>query len=295
MQFRQWLKEKFYVKRIVKSNVFEVIIIMVILLNFIIIMISFFQTVTGYETIEIVLLSFYTFEGVLRFFGEGPEKFVSDERNWVDVALLILSFALLGGSDDTSVTVRKIARLIRLFRLNRIVRIFWRNEFFRKQIYLNSYYRKLRLLFNQLYICTIIGMKMFPLFMTVFYAMSIIGMERFDNRFGVASTSPYAIYDNYSSFRNLWQAHLICVQVMIEAGWSPIVYDYAERYNSFAAAVFFFVAIHVLVVIILVSLMKGMVADLYESIYLRYDEILRLDLEMVEREKLEELKKLEYE
>ena len=140
---------------------------------------------------------------------------MGDERNWVDVLLLILSFALLGGNDDTSVTVRKMARLIRLFRLNRIVRIFWRNEFFRKKIYLNSYYSKLRLLFNQLYICIIIGLKMFPLFMTLFYVLSVIGMERFDNRFGVGPTSVYGIYDNYSSFRNLWQAHLIWVQVTI--------------------------------------------------------------------------------
>lgn len=226
-------------------------------------MVSFFGTVKDYETIEIVLLAFYTFECVLRFFGEGPEKFTNDERNWVDVGLLVLSFALLGANDDTSVTVRKVARLVRLFRLNRIVRIFWRNEFFRKKIYLNTYYSKLRLLFNQLYICTIIGLKMFPIFMTVFYVLSIIGMERFDNRFGVPSTSPYALYDKYSSFRNLWQAHLVCVQVMIEAGWSPLVYDYADRYNAFGEAVFFFVSIHVCIVIILVSLMKGMAADLY--------------------------------
>lgn len=186
LRFRGWLKEKLLVKRIVKSDVFEIVVIAIILFNFVIIMVSFFTIIPGYETIEIVLLSFYTFECVLRFFGEGPEKFANDERNWIDVVLLIVSFALLGGNDDTSVTVRKIARLIRLFRLNRIVRILWRNEFFRKKIYLNSYYCKLRLLFNQLYICVIVGLKTFPLFMTVFYVLSVIGMERFDNRFGVA-------------------------------------------------------------------------------------------------------------
>jgi hypothetical protein len=184
---------------------------------------------------------------------------------------LLLSFGLLGASDDTSIIVRKVARVVRLFRLSRIVRIFWRNEFFRKKIYLNTYYCKLRLLFNQLYICVVIGMKMFPLFMTCFYVLSVIGMERFDNRFGVESTSPYAIYDNYSSFRNLVQAHLICVQVMIEAGWSPIVYDYADRYQSFGEVVIFFVCIHICIVIILVSLMKGMVADFYETIYNKYE------------------------
>ena len=54
-------------------------------------------------------------------------------------------------------------------------------------------------------------------------------------------------------------------------------------------------AAHGLIVIILVSLMKGMVADLYESIYNRYDEILKLDLEEIEKEKLEDIRKQEYE
>lgn len=113
------------------------------------------------------------------------------------------------------------------------MRILWRNDFFRKKIYLNSIYRKLRLLFNQLWICSIVGLKMFPLFMTCFYVLSIYGMERYDNRFVSMTSTPYSLYDKYSSFRNLVEGHLICVQVMIEAGWSPIVFDYAERYNAF--------------------------------------------------------------
>lgn len=105
---------------------------------------------------------------------------------------------------------------------------------------------------------------MFPLFMTFFYVLSIIGMERFDNRFGgVASSSPYSLYDKVSNFRSLVESHLVWVQVMIEAGWSPIVYDYAYRYNSFGESVIFFVASHAIIVIILVSLMKGMAADFY--------------------------------
>lgn len=87
----------------------------------------------------------------------------------------------------------------------------------------------------------------------------------------------------------------MCVQVMIEAGWSPIVYDYAYRYDNFTGVAFFFVSMHIAIVIIMVSLMKGMAADLYETIYNRYNDILRLDLELVEKEKQEELRRLEYE
>lgn len=62
---------------------------------------------------------------------------------------------------------------------------------------------------------------------------------------------------------------------MIEAGWSPIVFDYAERYDSFGEVVIFFVSIHICIVIILVSLMKGMVADFFETIYNKYEELLK--------------------
>lgn len=57
---------------------------------------------------------------------------------------------------------------------------------------------------------------------------------------------------------------------MIEAGWSPLVFDYSYRYNNFYGVCALFVSIHVVVVIILVSLMKGLVADLYETIYTTY-------------------------
>ena len=97
-------------------------------------------------------------------------------------------------------------------------------------------------------------------------------METLDNRFNPVTDSPirYSLYDKYSSFRNLMEAHLVIVQVMIEAGWSPIVFDYSYRYGIFLLVSLFFVLIHVIVVIILVSLMKGLVGDLYETIYNTY-------------------------
>lgn len=48
-----------------------------------------------------------------------------------------------------------------------------------------------------------VGMRMFPLVLTCFYTISILGMERFDNRFAPVATSNYSTYDSYSSFRSL--------------------------------------------------------------------------------------------
>lgn len=114
---RKWLCRKLYLKRIATSDAFDIVVILVIIINFIVIMVSFFQPVDGYETIEIVLLAFYCVELVVRFIGEGPEKFLDDERNWVDAGLLFVSLALMGDNSETNLTLRKVARLIRLFRV----------------------------------------------------------------------------------------------------------------------------------------------------------------------------------
>ena len=45
----------------------------------------------------------------------------------------------------------------------------------------------------------------------------------------------------------------------------------------------------------MVSLMKGLAADLYGTIYNKYDEILKYELGIIEKEKLEAIKNLEYE
>lgn len=100
-------------------------------------------------------------------------------------------------------------------------------------------------------------------------------MEAYDNRYNYVRDSPYrySLYDNYSSFRSLIESQLVIVQVMIEAGWSPIVFDYAYRYGNHMLVFLFFVVIHIVIVIILVSLMKGLVSDLYETIYNTYIQI----------------------
>jgi hypothetical protein len=114
-------------------------------------------------------------------------------------------------------------------------------------------------------------MRMFPLVLTCFYTISILGMERFDNRFAPVATSNYSTYDSYSSFRSLVQAHLLCVQFMIESSWSYITLDYAVRYGNFTEAVAFFSFVHFYMVLVLMSLMKGMAADFYEAINEKYD------------------------
>lgn len=63
------MRKNWYLKKIVKSDIFDIVVILVIIINFIIIMISFFQPVYGYETLEIFLMAFYTMELLIRLLG----------------------------------------------------------------------------------------------------------------------------------------------------------------------------------------------------------------------------------
>jgi hypothetical protein len=54
------------------------------------------------------------------------------------------------------------------------------SEFLKKFYYQSVFLRKLRILFQDLYVSIIVGVKMFPLFMTLYYILGIIGIEAYD-------------------------------------------------------------------------------------------------------------------
>ena len=59
----------------------------------------------------------------------------------------------------------------------RIARLLARYDAFRKKILQNTYGRKIKILFTQLYVAIIVGLRIFPLYCTIFYIFGIVGME----------------------------------------------------------------------------------------------------------------------
>ena len=57
------------------------------------------------------------------------------------------------------------------------------------------------------------------------------------------------------------------MQIFIEAGWPGIAYDHAYRYGSFAATMLFFVVCHIIIVIVLTSLLKGLAWEVYFTVH----------------------------
>ena len=51
----------------------------------------------------------------------------------------------------------------------------------------------------------------------------------------------------------------IMVQTMVEAGWSAVCYDYVVKTGIYAPVYLLFILYHVIIVLILTSLLKGLV------------------------------------
>lgn len=112
---------------------------------------------------------------------------------------------------------------------------------------------------------------MAPLFMTLYYILGVIGIESYDETFHPQQSSPYSVYDKYANFRTFLFSQIVIVQSMIEAGWSMIIFDHSYRFGHTILVYLYFIMIHIFVDTTIFSLMKGMVADLYETIALQFE------------------------
>lgn len=135
---------------------------------------------------------------------------------------------------------------------------------------------------------------MSPLFLTLYYILGIIGIEAYDETFLMEQSSPYSFYDSVSNFRTFLLSQIVIVQCMVEAGWSMIIFDHAYRFGNTALVYIYFIMIHIFIDTTIFSIMKGMVADLYETIYLSFETFNKLEEQEWESKKLEKDKKDEY-
>ena len=57
------------------------------------------------------------------------------------------------------------------------------------------------------------------------------------------------------------------MQVLVEAGWSAIAYEHAQTYGFFALTMLFFVIAHIIIVVVLSSLLKGLSWEVYSTVH----------------------------
>ena len=60
------------------------------------------------------------------------------------------------------------------------------------------------------------------------------------------------------------------VQILVEAGWSMVAFDYATIFGYYGLVMLYFVVCHLLTVLIISSLLKGLVWEVYSSVNEEY-------------------------
>lgn len=69
--------------------------------------------------------------------------------------------------------------------------------------------------------------------------------------------SNYNAYQQFSHFGTFINSQFIFMQILVEAGWSSVAIDHAYKYGYYALTMLFFVFSHVIIVIVLTALLKG--------------------------------------
>ena len=91
----------------------------------------------------------------------------------------------------------------------------------------------------------------------VFYTYSIIGLEIFNSQNANFKTSQYDKTTQYADFDSFGSSLLLLFQIMTEGSWSYVIYDHSIRFGSFFIASLYFISFHVIIILVLLSLVKG--------------------------------------
>lgn len=93
------------------------------------------------------------------------------------------------------------------------------------------------------------------------YTYAAIGMEIYSQRLKVVETSIYIT--QYIDFENMLNAFVAMFHIVNESGWSTFELDFAVRFDNLGKAGAFFNSYHVGANLIIISLLTGLIWEVY--------------------------------
>ena len=114
-------------------------------------------------------------------------------------------------------------------------------------------------------------LKFIPLFMIIYYVLGVLGMEVLYETSREAASTKYGMYNEFSNFNTFMNTQLVMFQVLTEAGWSMIAFDYASRSSSYGLVMAMFCSFHIVITLVLAPLIKGMVWSAYLTVSKQYE------------------------
>lgn len=230
----------------------------------------------GIETAEIVFISLYSAEIVLKLIGYGIRNYFSD--NW-----RVLDFILIGISWKIEVSL-VIARFISKcfypkFSIRNPVKKRKSNKM------KSAFYQALEKLYMIALLSLIIEsvsavrrymqkvitvmpaiFKLLVIMVVSLYCYSIVGMEVFNSQHAVEHESKY-LEHQYSTFDNVLGSMLYLFQIVADQLWTDIFFDLMARYElNFTLVSIYFNSFHTVNNIIIVSLIQGMIWEVFALI-----------------------------
>ncbi|EGR34811.1 hypothetical protein IMG5_001520 [Ichthyophthirius multifiliis] len=268
---RNFFNKKLYLKKIANNNYFELFMSIVLIFNIIVIILSLLELRENiqkiYETIDDLIVYIYVIEFGIKFIGLGFEKYFEDSWNVFDFLMLIMTLST--NILTQLIQVLKNAKLLKISRINRIIKIFNKLRSFKVFNLLiigAETLNQVQLLIQKIFMCIPIILQLIPILIIIFYLYAVWGMEIFNIRtFSYKKNSPYQenILGDFTSFKN---SLLILFQIMIESNWSLCTYDYAYKFGNFLLSMFFFNTFEMFISLILLSLIKGVVWEVFRVV-----------------------------
>lgn len=115
-------------------------------------------------------------------------------------------------------------------------------------------------------------LKFIPLFMIIYYVLGVFSMEVLYEAAREPSSSTFGVYNEFSNFSSFLSTQLVMFQLLTEAGWSMIAFDYSSRMpDKYGLVMVMFCSFHIIITLILATLIKGMVWSAFLAVSKQYD------------------------
>ncbi|KAL4429432.1 hypothetical protein ABPG74_021019 [Tetrahymena malaccensis] len=281
--FRQKMNQKFYCKKIARSALFEGLMLFVLVINCVILFISMTTDNQAKQSlmdqIDDYFFYAYLLECLIKMIGIGIEKYFDDSWNCFDFFMVLMSFFNIVLSTTLSFLQNtksaKATKLLRLTKINRVFRIF---KALRSIKFLSillagfELFYQVKDLLIKIFMCLPIVIRLIPVILVVYYIYTYIGLDNFNtNTFQYNPNSPYD--QQYADFNNFYGAMLIYFQIMVEANWSSYIYDIAYKFDIPIQANILFISYDFIQNFILLSLVKGIVWEVFTVVNQELKEI----------------------
>ena len=270
MHLRAYLNEHFKLKAIVNSDVYKFFNSAMILTAFCNAIYFLYSKNVVASKVDNSFANLFLIEIIIKLLAIGPENCFSELFGTADFLMVISGFVL---QFMTSLTNQDaLLRMFRLYKASFLLEIMLKNRFWSYELVI---YKDLRNLFLRMTVMIPIIMKFVPLFSYVFYIFGVVGMEVFYNseKMDLTDYTGYEGYREYSNFKTFLATQFYLVQVMTEAGWSTVAFDYADRSKEYFGPIMtLFAFFHVMIVLVMATLMKGIIWSAFIAVSGQYEE-----------------------